>query len=177
MAVCAKKTRQNRKLAPVLSNRSRTGAAPGAAALELAARRLYGRPPPGHFPGKSQPSQRQARKAVRTIYKITPASAWREAERQGVYKGSSDDLRDGYIHFSTASQVAETARKHYFGQTGLFLIAVDADALGDALRWEPSRNDELFPHLYGELDLGAVTDILDMRARSDGYHEIPELLP
>ena len=114
---------------------------------------------------------------MRTIYKITPASAWREAERQGVYRGSSDDLRDGYIHFSTASQVAETARKHYFGQTGLFLVAVDADALGDALRWEPSRNDELFPHLYGELDLGAVTAILDMRARSYGYHDIPELAP
>ena len=66
-------------------------------------------------------------------------------------------------------------RKHFFGQTGLFLIAVDADALGDALRWEPSRNDELFPHLYGELDLGAVTGVLNMRARSDGYHDIPEL--
>ena len=114
---------------------------------------------------------------VRTIYKISPASAWREAERQGVYKGSADDARDGYIHFSTAAQVAETARKHYFGQTGLFLIAVDADALGESLRWEPSRNDELFPHLYGELDLGAVTAILDMRARSDGYHDIPELAP
>ena len=107
------------------------------------------------------------------IYKITPASAWREAERQGVYRGSADDLRDGYIHFSTAAQVAETARKHYFGQRGLFLVAVDADAL----RWEPSRNDELFPHLYGELDLGAVTDILDLRARSDGTHDIPELAP
>jgi uncharacterized protein (DUF952 family) len=135
---------------------------------------------PGHFRGKSQETQRlavEARKAVRTIYKITPASAWREAERQGVYRGSADDLRDGFIHFSTASQVAETARKHYFGKTGLFLVAVDADALGDALRWEPSRNDELFPHLYGELDLGAVTAILDMRARSDGYHDIPELIP
>ena len=112
-----------------------------------------------------------------TIYKITPASAWREAERQGVYRGSIDDLRDGYIHFSTASQVAGTARKHYAGQTGLFLVAVDAAALGDALRWEPSRNDELFPHLYGELDLGAVTAILDLRARSDGTHDIPELTP
>jgi hypothetical protein len=75
-----------------------------------------------------------------------------------------------------ASQVAETAKKHFFGQTGLFLIEVDADALGEALRWEPSRNDELFPHLYGELDLGAVTGVLDMRARSDGYHDLPELL-
>jgi uncharacterized protein (DUF952 family) len=112
---------------------------------------------------------------VRTIYKICHASAWREAERQGVFRGSADDVRDGFIHFSVASQLAETAKKHFFGQTGLFLIAVDADALGDALRWEPSRNDELFPHLYGELDLGAVTGVLDMRARSDGYHDIPEL--
>ena len=116
-------------------------------------------------------------KGLRMIYKICPASAWREAERQGVFRGSPVDIRDGFIHFSTAAQVAETARKHFFGQTGLFLIAVDADALGDALRWERSRNDELFPHLYGELDLGAVTGVLDMRARSDGYHDIPELEP
>ena len=112
-----------------------------------------------------------------SIYKICPASAWREAERQGVYRGSADDARDGYIHFSTATQVAETARKFFAGQTGLFLIEVDVDMLGAALRWERSRNDELFPHLYGELDIGAVTAILDMRARSDGYHDIPELAP
>ena len=114
---------------------------------------------------------------MRRIYKICPASAWREAERQGVYRGSADDIRDGFIHFSTGSQVAEMARKHFFGQTGLFLIAVDADMLGDALRWEHSRNDEPFPHLYGELDLGAVTGVRDMHARSDGYHDIPELTP
>ena len=114
---------------------------------------------------------------VRSIYKICPASAWREAERQGVYRGSSDDIRDGFIHFSTASQVAETARKHFFGQTGLFLIEVDADALGEALRWERAHNDELFPHLYGELDLGAIAGVLNMHARSDGYHDIPELTP
>ena len=114
---------------------------------------------------------------MRRIYKICSASAWREAERQGVYRGSADDIRDGFIHFSTASQVAETARKHFFGQTGLFLIEVDANALGDALRWEPARIDELFPHLYGDLDLGAVTGVLDMRARSDGTHDIPELKP
>ena len=111
------------------------------------------------------------------IYKICPASAWREAERQGVYHGSRDDARDGFIHFSTAAQVNETARKHYFGQTGLFVIEVDADALGAALRWERSRNEELFPHLYGELDLGAVKRVLNMHARSDGTHDIPELKP
>jgi uncharacterized protein (DUF952 family) len=111
------------------------------------------------------------------IYKICPAPAWREAERQGVYQGSADDARDGFIHFSTAAQVPETARKHFFGQRALFLVEVDGDALGDALRWERSRNDELFPHLYGELDLGAVTAVLELRARSDGSHELPELKP
>jgi uncharacterized protein (DUF952 family) len=114
---------------------------------------------------------------VRRIYKICPASAWREAERQGAYRGSADDVRDGFIHFSTAAQVAETAKKHFFGQTGLFLIEVDAEVLGEALRWERSRNDEMFPHLYGELDLGAVIAVLDMPARSDGTHDIPELTP
>ena len=112
-----------------------------------------------------------------TIYKISPASAWREAERQGVYKGSADDARDGFIHFSLPKQVAETARKHFAGQTGLFLVAVDADALGDALRWERSRNDELFPHLYGELDLGAVRGVQNLVDRADGSHAIPELNP
>ena len=114
---------------------------------------------------------------MRAIYKICPASAWREAERRGVYRGSADDARDGYIHFSTAAQVTETARKFFTGQTALFLVGVDVDALGAALRWERSRNDELFPHLYGELDLGAVRAVLDMQARSDGTHDIPDLIP
>ena len=115
--------------------------------------------------------------AVPTIYKICPASAWREAERQGAYRGSGDDLRDGYIHFSTASQVRETVAKHFAGQKGLFLIAVDAIALGDALRWEPSRGLELFPHLYGELDFDAVISVMDLPLRSDGSHNIPDLQP
>ena len=111
------------------------------------------------------------------IYKICSASAWREAERQGVFRGTADDARDGFIHFSAPRQVAQTAKKHFSGQHALFLIEVDADALGDALRWEPSRGDELFPHLYGELDLGAVTNVLDMHTRADGSHDIPELAP
>ena len=110
------------------------------------------------------------------IYKICPASAWREAERRGAYRGSADDVRDGYIHFSAAAQVAGTARKHFHGQTGLLLVAVDADALGERLRWEPSRNNELFPHLYGELELSAVRAILDLPARADGSHDLPELV-
>ena len=112
---------------------------------------------------------------MRRIYKICPASAWREAEQQGVYRGSADDERDGFIHLSTLSQVAETANRHFFGQSGLLLIEIDVDALGEALRWERSRHGELFPHLYGELALGAVTSVLELRARSDGRHEMPEL--
>ena len=114
---------------------------------------------------------------MRLIYKICPASAWREAERQGVYRGSADDARDGFIHFSSAAQVKETARKHFLGQKALFLIEVDTEALGERLRWERSRNDELFPHLYGELDLGTVVGVFSMRARADGSHEIPVLEP
>jgi uncharacterized protein (DUF952 family) len=114
---------------------------------------------------------------VRRIYKICPAPAWREAEREGVYRGSVDDARDGFIHFSTAPQVAETARKHFSGQAGLLLIVVDAAAVGTALRWEPSRNDELFPHLYGALDLAAVLAVHEIRMRADGAHDIPELAP
>ena len=111
------------------------------------------------------------------IYKICPASAWREAERQGVYRGSADDARDGFIHFSTATQVPETLRKHYFGQRALFLVEVDGDACGASLRWERSRNEELFPHLYVELDLGTVISVMNLNMRSDGGHDTPELAP
>ena len=94
-----------------------------------------------------------------------------------MYRGSADDARDGFIHFSTAAQLAETARKHFFGQGSLVLVEVDTDALGDALRWERSRNDELFPHLYGALVLSPVTSVREMRLRPDGSHDIPELVP
>src|SRR3979411_2379540 len=137
--------------------------------LEVRLCRRYGRRGSGNPGNPKRLNDKQDFRHVRRIYKICPASAWREAERQGVYRGSADDLRDGFIHFSSASQVAGAARKDVARQTGLFLIAVDADALGAALRWEPSRGGELFPHLYGELDLGEVTAIMDLRARSDGY--------
>jgi len=143
----------------------------------VAGLRRYGLPGIRHFAEKSRENSIASENlsAVPTIYKVCSASAWREAERQGVFLGSADDRRDGFIHFSTASQVAGTVAKHFAGQTGLFLIAIDADALGDGLKWEPSRGGELFPHLYGELDIGAVIKILDLRARSDGSHDIPEL--
>ena len=113
----------------------------------------------------------------RLIYKIVPETLWREAEKAGRFDGAPVDLADGFIHFSTAAQVPGTAAKHFAGQAGLLLIAVDGLALGDALRWEPSRGGELFPHLYGELGLGAVTGIAELRLRPDGSHDLPELLP
>lgn len=112
-----------------------------------------------------------------TFYKILPAPLWREAERAGRFRGSEVDLRDGFIHFSTAGQVEETAHKHFAGQRDLLLISVDADKLGGALQWEPSRGGALFPHLYGELDLAVVTKVEALPLGPDGRHRFPPLVP
>ena len=92
-----------------------------------------------------------------TIYKIVPAALWREAEEAGSFTGSPVDLQDGYIHFSTAEQLQETAAKHFAGQTDLLLVAVDAEQL--EVRWEPSRAGALFPHLYQDLPMSAVVSV------------------
>ena len=112
------------------------------------------------------------------IYKICTASEWRDAERAGVYRGSAVDVKDGFIHFSTAEQAAETAAKWFAGQRDLVLVAVDADALGDKLKWEPSRGGALFPHLYSALMLpGAVLWVKPLPLGADGQHQFPELAP
>src|SRR5262249_57465221 len=98
-----------------------------------------------------------------------------EAERQGVFRGAPVDHADGYIHFSTAAQVRETATRHFAGQADLLLIAVEADALGPALKWEPSRGGALFPHLYGDLPLGCVRSIEPLPLGTDGVHRVPPL--
>ena len=108
-----------------------------------------------------------------TIYKICTKDLWREAEAKGRFDGAPVDHADGYIHFSTAEQAAETAAKHFAGQDGLLLVAVDADRLGDALKWEPSRGGALFPHLYKPLDLGAVVWVKPMPLGPDGRHRLP----
>ena len=107
------------------------------------------------------------------IYKICPEELWRAAEAAGVFDGSPVDHEDGYIHFSTAAQVAETAARHFAGQRGLLLIAVDADRLGDLLRHEPSRGGELFPHLYGWLSLEAVVSVEPLPVGDAGRHVFP----
>lgn len=86
-----------------------------------------------------------------TIYKILPRALWDEAVTKGTFDGSPVDIADGFIHFSTAAQVHETAAKHFQGMKDLLLVAVEADDLGGALKWEPSRGGDLFPHLYGTL--------------------------
>jgi uncharacterized protein (DUF952 family) len=97
------------------------------------------------------------------LYKICSAALWREAERDGVFRGSADDRRDGFIHFSTA------------GQDGLVLIADDAERLGPALKWEPSRGGALFPHLYGEFAVSAAASVAPLPRGADGRHIFPPL--
>jgi uncharacterized protein (DUF952 family) len=110
-----------------------------------------------------------------TIYKICAASLWREAERERRFHGAAIDSRDGFIHFSTAAQVAETAARHFAGAADLVLVAVDAGALGAALTWEPSRGGALFPHLYDALPLDAVLWVKSLPLGADGRHVFPEL--
>jgi len=110
------------------------------------------------------------------IYKICPDALWREAEAAGRFDGAPVDFADGYIHFSTATQSRETAAKHFAGQSGLLLVAVDAGKLGDALKWEVSRGGALFPHLYAPLQLDAVLWVKPLPLGVDGAHTFPDEL-
>jgi uncharacterized protein (DUF952 family) len=96
------------------------------------------------------------------IYKIATAEQWRAAEAAGVFHGAPIDHADGFIHFSTAQQVSETLAKHFAGASGLLLVEVAVEALGAALRWEPSRGGALFPHLYAPLPLTAVRRVSEI---------------
>jgi uncharacterized protein (DUF952 family) len=109
------------------------------------------------------------------IYHMCRYQEWRAAEAAGVYRGSSQDKADGFIHFSTASQIVESAARHRAGQDDLMLLAVDPGQLGDALRWEKSRGGQLFPHLYGDLPLEAVVTAEPLRLGADGRHVFPPL--
>ena len=106
------------------------------------------------------------------IYKIFRAAEWADLRAQGTTTGAPIDVADGYIHFSTAAQAAETAARHFAGQEDLFLIAVDADALGEDLKWEVSRGGADFPHLYRALTLGDVHWAQPLPLL-DGVHQFP----
>lgn len=114
------------------------------------------------------------------VFKICSHTAWREAEAAGHYAGAPVDVADGYIHLSTAAQAGETAAKHFAGQSDLVLIAADTDLLartaGGALKWEPSRGGDLFPHLYADLPVAAVSWVRPLSVGEDGVHIFPDLV-
>lgn len=112
-----------------------------------------------------------------TIYKVLSAEAWQLARSGGVYEGSADDQRDGFIHFSTAQQLAETLRRHFAGARDLVLLYVRAECISarQALRWEPSRGGALFPHLYAPLPIAAVQRVEPLALDERGLHVLPEL--
>ena len=110
------------------------------------------------------------------IYKIAPQGLWDEAVAAGAFTGAPVDLADGFIHFSTAEQTRETAAKHFAGQGDLVLAIIDADALGDALKWEPSRGGDLFPHLYRALRMDEVASVHPLPLDAHGAHDFGTLL-
>jgi uncharacterized protein (DUF952 family) len=107
------------------------------------------------------------------IYKICPRTLWEEAERLGVYRGAGIDAEDGFIHFSTREQVADTANRHFAGLANLVLVAVDAESLGPSLKWEKSRKGKLFPHLYGVLPVNQTLWVRELPLGFGGTHDFP----
>ena len=109
------------------------------------------------------------------IYKILDRPAWEAAKVHGAFLGSAIDEADGYIHFSTADQAQETAGRYFRGQADLVLLAVEAEGLGEALKWEPARGGALFPHLYGPLDVGHVLRAQAIALGADGAPQLGPL--
>lgn len=112
--------------------------------------------------------------ANQVIYKIVSKAEWKEAVKNGVFRGAAIDLEDGYIHFSSAEQVEETAKKHFSGQSDLLLVTVSESKLGDSVRWEESRGGQLFPHLYSDLLVSIVDDVFELPLGDDDQHVFPE---
>lgn len=110
------------------------------------------------------------------VYKITTAEEWEAAQAAGVLEGTAVDIRDGFIHFSTATQLEETLDKHYAGQTGIVLAKVDPDRLETPLLWETSRGGALFPHLYAPLHLNAVVATQTLEPDADGRFDLKGIL-
>ncbi len=116
----------------------------------------------------------QGRHSEKRIYKVTDRQAWTQTERSGAFTGSPDDVRDGYIHFSTAEQLAGTLAKYFARRDDLVLAAVDPSRLGPALKWEAARGSALFPHLYGPLALTDVAWVRPLLLDREGRHCLPE---
>ncbi len=107
------------------------------------------------------------------IYKLLRTGEWADLQARGKTDGAPVDVADGYIHFSTAAQVRETAAKYFSGEAGVMLLAYESDALGEALKWEPSRGGALFPHLYRRLELAEMLWARELPLTPDG-HSFPE---
>lgn len=105
---------------------------------------------------------------TRTAYKLVDGVEWATARADGLYTGSAVDRADGYIHMSTAAQLAETARRHYSDRADLVLVEVALDRVGEALRWEASRDGDRFPHLYAPLPFAAATRERGLSVDADG---------
>ena len=108
------------------------------------------------------------------IYKICNVDLWEKAKAEGHFIGSEIDLRDGFIHFSTAEQLGETLRLHFKGVENLLLLTIEGRRLD--LKWEPARTGNLFPHLYDILPLSAVLRINRLLLDNDGRHILPSQL-
>jgi uncharacterized protein (DUF952 family) len=109
------------------------------------------------------------------IYKILGCAEWEDALAAGQFTGSAVDHADGFIHFSTAEQASETARRYFAGQQGLVILEVETDGLGEAMKWEPSRGGDLFPHLYRALELAEVLVVHDAGLGDDGVPQLGSL--
>ena len=109
------------------------------------------------------------------VFHMCRREEWEAARARGAYPGSSQDVEDGFIHFSTGEQLPESARRHRAGQTGLVLLAAETQLLGEQLRWEASRGGQLFPHLYGALPVSAVRWARELPLGADGLHVLPPL--
>lgn len=115
------------------------------------------------------------RRGLTRAYKILDRAAWEAAREAGRFEGAEIDLRDGYIHLSTAAQAAETVRLHFRGRADLVLLELEAGDFDPPLRWEPSRGGQLFPHLYGPLDVARVRAVHEAPPGPDGAPAVPDL--
>ncbi len=107
------------------------------------------------------------------LFKILARKEWNAAKKAGVYRGSADDVRDGFIHLSTSAQLAETLSRHFAHATDLVLVSLDSDSLGAALKWEPGGHGTDFPHLYGEIDPSRVLWSEPIGLKSPGVFRLP----
>ncbi len=111
------------------------------------------------------------------VYKLLTRAEWQAAEAKGVFEGSAVDLADGFIHFSTAAQAPETGRRYFSGMADLMIVGFEDEALGEDLKWEPSRGGDLFPHLYGTLPTALAVEVRDVALDADGAPMLDGLLP